>query len=583
MNVSVIFATYNRSDVIREVLERWKKVDKATKYTYEIICSDDASSDNTVDIIREYEGVLPITILKNEHGGASRARNAALKIAKGEIVIFTGDDIFPNDDFINGHYENYLKFGDNVGTLGRIEWHPDIKMNHLMYHITNVGCEQFGFAGLPPYSRVDFRHFYTSNISVSKKMLDKQSKYFDLTFDRYGFEDIELGYRLCKDGMSFYYDPSIEAFHHHVYDDVDKFCNRQMSAGNQLVVFAGIHEELKKNSIMGIENFVNAIESFINNCDYLISERGKEILAYTNELKERTRQIEQMIEKEDSWELRAECSAIYRYIFQFYMYLGWALRLVENNKVDQSILAEAIFHFMYPGDIYMFWSGKKCEYFVEASERRVENMLHVSIEFEEREAYGIRLDPHNNQCVVKNLSAYAVLPNGRKKKLKIVFSNGEGDSRLDYSSQEDPQVHFKGLGKKKVRYAFEMDVYPRGSVRDEIAHRIMEEKACRRDYNIAVKQPQKAAIFINNKTEKDLQSVIDEYKMISWLIFRDDVRILVEPIDFDFSSNYNYDITDKPIGNEEFIKVLHTLLDGKCCELDLNEYGNIYLRFLEGK
>lgn len=586
MNVSVIFATYNRSDVIRDVLERWKKVDKATKYTYEIICSDDASSDNTVEIIKEYVDVLPITILENEHGGASRARNAALKVAKGEIVIFTGDDIFPDDDFVNGHYENYLKFGDKVGTLGRIEWHPDIEMNHLMYHITNVGCEQFGFAGLPPYSKVDFRHFYTSNISVSKKMLDEQPKYFDLTFDRYGFEDIELGYRLHKAGVSFYYDPSIEAFHHHVYNDVDKFCNRQMSAGNQLVVFAGIHEEVKKNPIIGIENFTIAMDNFIEHCEYKVSERGKEILAHIDELKARTREIERLLLEDDSWELRAECSALYRFIFQFSMYLGWAGRYLEEKNVDESILAELIFHYMHPGDIQIFWSDKDGIYSLDKSEMRIDNKLHVSFEIGEREAYGIRLDPHNDACIVENLEAYAILKNGKKKPLKIAASNGVGDMQLDYSTQGDPQVHFKGMKNKPAKYAFEMDVYDRDPVKDIIARIIQEEKNLKRDYSLEVRQPQKATIYVRNisdLTHEEFYWVVEEYKAISWLVFKDNVRVITEPEDFDFCGNYTYEIWDKPIDNEGFLRLVHSLLDGKCYGLELEEYGKVFLNFTEEK
>lgn len=585
MNVSVIFATYNRSDVIRDVLERWKKVDKATKYTYEIICSDDASSDNTVDIIKEYQDVLPITILENEHGGASRARNAALKVAKGEIVIFTGDDIFPDDDFVNGHYENYLKFGDKVGTLGRIEWHPDIQMNHLMYHITNIGCEQFGFAGLPPYSKVDFRHFYTSNISVSKKMLDEQPKHFDLTFDRYGFEDIELGYRLHKAGVSFYYDPSIEAFHHHVYNDVDKFCNRQMSAGNQMVMFASIHEEIKDNPIMGIEAFTNAINEFVNNCGYTSSERGKEILAYNDELKARTREIEQLLKQEDSAELRAECTTLYRHVFQFYMYFGWAGRLTEERNIDDSVLAEAIFQFMYPGHIKLFWAGKRRRYIEEWSETRIEHSSHVVLEYGERtgSAYWLRLDPHNVACVVKNLKAYAILSNGKKIPLIKVSTNGEGADGLDFSNQEDPQIHFIGLGKIRARYVFEMDVYERGPIREEIDTKVREELALKRDYHLEVRQPQKATVYIKNMTDKNLYWVIEEYKTISWLIFKDDVRIISEPMDYDFCANYTYEIWDEPISNEGFIGVLHSLLDGKCYELDLGEFGNVFLNHTEEK
>ena len=208
MDVSVIFATHNRADVIGDVLNTWREVHKSTKYEYEIICSDDASDDETTTIIEQAVD-LPITLIRNEKGGASKARNAALKVATGKIIIFTGDDIFPSVDFVNAHYENYLKYGAYIATLGRIEWHEDLKLNQLMYHITNVGCEQFGFIGLPPYQLIDFRHFYTSNISVSRELLDKVDIYFNTDFDKYGFEDIELGYRLQKCGMRIYYDPDI--------------------------------------------------------------------------------------------------------------------------------------------------------------------------------------------------------------------------------------------------------------------------------------------------------------------------------------------------------------------------------------
>ena len=33
MDVSVIFATYNRADILKDVFEAWKEVDKATKYS----------------------------------------------------------------------------------------------------------------------------------------------------------------------------------------------------------------------------------------------------------------------------------------------------------------------------------------------------------------------------------------------------------------------------------------------------------------------------------------------------------------------------------------------------------------------
>ncbi|MGD5763666.1 hypothetical protein QUU53_22525, partial [Xanthomonas citri pv. citri] len=106
-----------------------------------------------------------------------------------------------------------------------------------MKHITDIGCEQFGFVGMRPYEIVDFRHFYTSNVSVSRKKLQQLDQLFDTTFKKYGFEDVELGYRLHKVGVQIIYNPVALGFHDHIYDSVVKFCRRQHSAVEELNTF----------------------------------------------------------------------------------------------------------------------------------------------------------------------------------------------------------------------------------------------------------------------------------------------------------------------------------------------------------
>ena len=578
INVSVIFATYNRSDVIRDVLNTWRLVHKNTKYTYEIICSDDASSDNTVEIIEEFTD-LPITILRNEHGGASRARNAALKIAKGEIVIFTGDDIFPDMDFVNHHYENHLKYGDKICTLGRIEWHKDIKMNHLMYHITNIGCEQFGFAGLPPYSLTDFRHFYTSNISVSKAELDKLDKHFDLTFDRYGFEDIELGYRLFENGVRIFYDPDLVAYHHHIYADVDKFCNRQNSAGDQMVVFASLHDKVKHNKAMGIDLFEKALFDYVEHYSGDTSKRGLDIMSHMEDMKVRTRELEQLIEAKNDRHDKAECSALYRMIFQFAMYMGWAKRLVRDKNIDDSIVAEAVYNYMYPCSSQMFVPTSDGQY-SEAESKRFENrQITHAVEMEIRGLSVLRYDPSNEPCTVKNVVAVAEDDKGATKKLKIKSTNGNGKKKLDFLHTEDSQIYFTGMDPRSYyKVSLTMEIISEMDIQKNTKRLIQEEYATDRDYKENIYQPPNLNICV--LYDEAERRIADDLRILLSVIYQGRVFVSDEVCEREFCTNYLYEMKDTTMSYENILMAVRSIYENNIDGLRLENGDCIHMNIL---
>lgn len=318
--VSVIIATYNRAHLLPQLLTQWEKIDAASKYSFELIFSDDGSSDSTLELLRNYEKI-PLVVLENKHHGAAQARNHAVEVARGELLIFTGDDIFPEENFVNKHWEYYEKHGSRMATLGRIEWRPGIEKTYLMNHITEVGCEQFGFVALPKFAKVDFRHFYTSNISVSSSAVKKLGKTFDLAFTKCNFEDIELGYRLEKQGTGIFYAPDILVYHDHVYSDVDKFCNRQYTAGEMLAIFKKVQPNLSAAEIgLDLDDFKRSL---------LVYSKKKYpdffamfvflILAI---LKPFTRLCEIYLKKNDTRIVRKFCSLIYSSLFTYSLYAG---------------------------------------------------------------------------------------------------------------------------------------------------------------------------------------------------------------------------------------------------------------------
>lgn len=93
--VSVIIPAYNRAATIK------RAVDSVLCQTYpdiEVIVVDDGSTDNTAEIVNEYDDNRVQLIRQKEHGGASKARNTGIASAKGEYIAFqdSDDEWFPD-------------------------------------------------------------------------------------------------------------------------------------------------------------------------------------------------------------------------------------------------------------------------------------------------------------------------------------------------------------------------------------------------------------------------------------------------------------------------------------------------------
>jgi glycosyltransferase involved in cell wall biosynthesis len=237
--ITVIVPTYNRVQRLPGIIECWRAVAERTSFPFEIIFSDDGSSDQSVEYLESVRG-LPLRVLRNEHGGPARARNAAIRAATGERLLFVGDDIYPEPDILNAHAALGRRLGRLVATLGEVYWHLDLHVNHLMHHITEIGNEQFSYNRLPEDALTDFRHFYTCNVCIDRGLLLEEGVSFDETFDRAAFEDVELAYRLALRGLRLFYTRRARGSHYHPYQ-VEGFCRRQAGTGEMAVIFAKLH------------------------------------------------------------------------------------------------------------------------------------------------------------------------------------------------------------------------------------------------------------------------------------------------------------------------------------------------------
>lgn len=93
VQISIIIPVYNVAKYLPECLE---SILNQTFQDFEVICVNDGSKDNSLEILEEYgKKDNRIKIITKENGGAGSARNKGLEFAEGKYIQFLdGDDYF---------------------------------------------------------------------------------------------------------------------------------------------------------------------------------------------------------------------------------------------------------------------------------------------------------------------------------------------------------------------------------------------------------------------------------------------------------------------------------------------------------
>jgi glycosyltransferase involved in cell wall biosynthesis len=99
MNISIIFATYNRGDILRLTLESFKSL-QVESLSYEIIVVDNSIDQSSESLVRSYEKYLPIQYLSEITPGKNSALLKGLNASTGRLLVFTDDDVIVDSEWL---------------------------------------------------------------------------------------------------------------------------------------------------------------------------------------------------------------------------------------------------------------------------------------------------------------------------------------------------------------------------------------------------------------------------------------------------------------------------------------------------
>ena len=239
MFFSIVIPTYNRLPILQKCLLALEiqTPDRQIVTDYEIVVVDDGSTDGTIEWLNSSTAQLPhLKFYEQAHKGASAARNLGVEQARGDTIVFIDSDIVVTPTFLQCHAETLLQrqkvLGDDrVFTYGAV-----------------INTANFEAPTTEPYKVLDFSNAYfaTTNVAIARHWL-LEVGLFDLGFDLYGWEDLELGVRLKNQGIEMVKCPEAVGYHWHPafsLDRIPRLIEQELERGKMGVVFYGKHPTL---------------------------------------------------------------------------------------------------------------------------------------------------------------------------------------------------------------------------------------------------------------------------------------------------------------------------------------------------
>ena len=197
--VSVVVCSYNGSKTLDGCL---KSLQKLNYPDYEVVVVDDGSKDSVPEICKRYDY---IRYFRQDNKGLSAARNVGMDLANGEIIAYTDDDCFADEDWLYFLVGKLLE-SDATGVGGP---------NLLPTHDGPVAACVSASPGTPAHILVDdsvAEHVPGCNMAFWADRL-RSIGGFDPAYRAAG-DDVDVCWRLQEEGDHIVYSPAAMVWHH---------------------------------------------------------------------------------------------------------------------------------------------------------------------------------------------------------------------------------------------------------------------------------------------------------------------------------------------------------------------------------
>lgn len=239
----------------------FRALSKQDRSDFEIIPVLDGDIDGSQNVIEDWARMSgldfrPVVFLENQ--GRSAALNAGINAARGHIVIRSDDDLEPHEDFVSGHIKLHEDAASPIGVVGPCSNVLPVNAYARVYGLPASKRALAAMIRTDPSAA--WRH-WAANVSVTAATASAIGGY-DSRYRRYGWEDVDYGYRLHQAGIPVVIAPELTTDHHMAATTTTVRALRALHSGAARETFVQIHGDEAVKSEQNHRNFWQTIVTF---------------------------------------------------------------------------------------------------------------------------------------------------------------------------------------------------------------------------------------------------------------------------------------------------------------------------------
>lgn len=245
--LSVVIATFNRCYLLAQTLPTVFEQDLPLTQ-YEVIVVVDGSTDGTIELLETFPSRGNLRTIKQANEGQAMAINVGLKAARGKIVLFLDDDILCDRSLLREHLSAHRDFSSAVvfGPVYVASESPRTLATDWTKARTD-GNSRFltrqGEARWPWVSAGNANTSVASSTLLRCGGLDEQLSG--------AYDDRDLGLRLWKMKVRFWYRPTAVAYQIYVKSDRVLVRDTARRYGRNEIWLCRKHPEYRCHSVVG--------------------------------------------------------------------------------------------------------------------------------------------------------------------------------------------------------------------------------------------------------------------------------------------------------------------------------------------
>jgi len=244
LRASIVIPTRDRPGALRRCLQRLAAQEGPAFETIVVLDGPDGAS---AEVAATFAAELDLTVIEAERRGIAFAKNRAVEIARGGLLLLLNDDVLPAPGFVGAHVRAHEERGSEgpAMVVGHSPWvvqEPDtlfallLRSSSMIFFYDRM-IDASGRVLAERDHDWGFRHAWNLNCSVSTEAVRAVGGFAEAVANCC-YEDVELAYRITRRfGAPVLFRPEAEAAHDHPYTP-RKYLDREHRLGYSALGFA---------------------------------------------------------------------------------------------------------------------------------------------------------------------------------------------------------------------------------------------------------------------------------------------------------------------------------------------------------